>query len=239
MVVEDRVDPGGVGRRGRGSARSKRPSGSSRPRRPKPRVRRSSRSRVRHLGRRLRRRRAGSAAVMLLPIVAPVGIALGDLVAERARAARRSSATAPLRRLVGDGRRRGGARRRRSTRRCAACRAASCADSTKGRSGGGGAPGSVEPPLTTSSQSAVSSTVRLTQPSTASPFQSSRSGASETRPRWGLRPKSPQEAAGMRIEPPPSPAEAIGTSPAATAAALPPLEPPGVRCGFQGLRVTP
>ena len=43
----------------------------------------------------------------------------------------------------------------------------------------------------------------------------------------------------MRIEPPPSPAEAIGTRPAATAAPLPPLEPPGVRCGFQGLRVTP
>ena len=31
----------------------------------------------------------------------------------------------------------------------------------------------------------------------------------------------------MRIEPPPSPAEAIGTRPAATAAAEPPLEPPG------------
>ena len=43
----------------------------------------------------------------------------------------------------------------------------------------------------------------------------------------------------MRIEPPPSPAEAIGTIPAATAAPEPPLEPPGVRCRFQGLRVTP
>ena len=43
----------------------------------------------------------------------------------------------------------------------------------------------------------------------------------------------------MRIEPAPSPAEAIGTRPAATAAPEPPLEPPGVRCGFQGLRVTP
>ena len=64
-------------------------------------------------------------------------------------------------------------------------------------------------------------------------------GASETRPRCGLRPKRPQEAAGSRIEPPPSPAEAIGTRPAATAAALPPLEPAGLRCGFQGLRVTP
>ena len=43
----------------------------------------------------------------------------------------------------------------------------------------------------------------------------------------------------MRIEPAPSPAEAIGTRPAATAEPEPPLEPPGVRCGFQGLRVTP
>ena len=43
----------------------------------------------------------------------------------------------------------------------------------------------------------------------------------------------------MRIDPAPSVAKAIGTSPAATAAALPPLEPPGVRCGSQGLRVTP
>ena len=43
----------------------------------------------------------------------------------------------------------------------------------------------------------------------------------------------------MRIEPPPSAAGAIGTRPAATAAAEPPLEPPGLRCGSQGLRVTP
>jgi hypothetical protein len=31
----------------------------------------------------------------------------------------------------------------------------------------------------------------------------------------------------------------MGTMPAATAAAEPPLEPPGVRSRFQGLRVTP
>jgi len=59
------------------------------------------------------------------------------------------------------------------------------------------------------------------------------------RPRCGLRPKSPQQAAGIRIEPAPSDAVDAGTSPAATAAAGPPLEPPGVRCGFQGLRVIP
>jgi hypothetical protein len=41
------------------------------------------------------------------------------------------------------------------------------------------------------------------------------------------------------VEPPPSDAEATGTIPAATAAALPPLEPPGERAGFQGVRVMP
>src|SRR4051812_16463655 len=108
-----------------------------------------------------------------------------------------------------------------------------------GRSGGAGASASREPPEMMSSQSALSRTLRLTQPRTAIPRQPSVSGASEARPREGLMPKSPQEAAGMRIEPAPSPAEAIGTRPAATAEAEPPLEPPGVRWGFQGFRVTP
>src|SRR5882757_5795300 len=43
----------------------------------------------------------------------------------------------------------------------------------------------------------------------------------------------------MRMEPPPSEAPAIGTMPAATAAAVPPEEPPGVRIGSQGLRAAP
>src|SRR5215208_7021873 len=43
----------------------------------------------------------------------------------------------------------------------------------------------------------------------------------------------------MRIEPPPSPPVARGTPPAATRAAEPPLEPPGVRETSQGLRVMP
>ena len=52
-------------------------------------------------------------------------------------------------------------------------------------------------------------------------------------------PTSPQHAAGMRIEPPPSDAVAAATRPAATAAAEPPDEPPGVRDGSHGLRVIP
>lgn len=43
----------------------------------------------------------------------------------------------------------------------------------------------------------------------------------------------------MRIDPPPSLAPAQGTIPAATAAADPPDEPPGVWSRFQGLRVGP
>jgi hypothetical protein len=46
------------------------------------------------------------------------------------------------------------------------------------------------------------------------------------RPREGLKPNRPQQAAGMRIEPPPSLAWAIGTTPEAVAAAAPPDEPP-------------
>src|SRR5947208_3626842 len=52
-------------------------------------------------------------------------------------------------------------------------------------------------------------------------------------------PKSPQQEAGSLIEPPRSLASAIGTIPDATAAADPPLEPPGVRAVSQGFRVGP
>ncbi len=52
-----------------------------------------------------------------------------------------------------------------------------------------------------------------------------------------LEPTRPQQAAGMRTEPRPSLPCAIGTSPAATAAAAPPDEPPGVRSVRHGLRV--
>ena len=54
------------------------------------------------------------------------------------------------------------------------------------------------------------------------------SGPTETRPRAGLSPTSPQHAAGIRIEPPPSLPCARATNPAATAAA----EPPGAAGGW-------
>src|SRR3972149_5998362 len=59
------------------------------------------------------------------------------------------------------------------------------------------------------------------------------------RPRLIFIPNTPQQDAGMRIEPPPSLACAIGTIPLATAAAEPPLDPPVVRSVSQGLRLAP
>jgi hypothetical protein len=52
-----------------------------------------------------------------------------------------------------------------------------------------------------------------------------------------LSPTTPQNAAGWRIEPPVSEPSATMVSPAATAAALPPDEPPGTRVRSQGLWV--
>ncbi|GAA0375582.1 hypothetical protein GCM10009530_27610 [Microbispora corallina] len=65
------------------------------------------------------------------------------------------------------------------------------------------------------------------------------SGPLVTRPRLGLSPTSPQQDAGIRIDPAPSLACATGTAPAATSAAAPPLDPPAPRPVSQGLRVTP
>ena len=60
----------------------------------------------------------------------------------------------------------------------------------------------------------------------------------DTRPYVGFSPTHPQNEAGWRIEPPVSePSDAMARS-AATAAAEPPLEPPGTWSRFQGLRVT-
>src|SRR5205814_7280390 len=55
----------------------------------------------------------------------------------------------------------------------------------------------------------------------------------------GWRPTTPQSAAGWRIDPPVSDPSANVARPAATATADPPLDPPGLRSGAQGLRVGP
>src|SRR5215208_2848999 len=58
-------------------------------------------------------------------------------------------------------------------------------------------------------------------------------------PYVGLSPTIPHRAAGWRIEPPVSVPIAHGARPAATAAALPPDEPPGTRSRSHGLRTGP
>ena len=55
----------------------------------------------------------------------------------------------------------------------------------------------------------------------------------------GFSPTRPHHPAGIRIEPPPSVAVAIGAIPAAIAAPEPPEEPPGEASRFQGFRVGP
>src|SRR5699024_36569 len=58
-------------------------------------------------------------------------------------------------------------------------------------------------------------------------------------PVLGRNPYTPQNAAGMRTDPPVSVPSAKSTSPAATAAALPPLDPPAIRRGSAGLGTGP
>ena len=55
----------------------------------------------------------------------------------------------------------------------------------------------------------------------------------------GFRPTTPHSEAGWRIEPPVSVPIAHGAVPAATAAALPPLEPPGTRSRSHGFCMGP
>ncbi len=55
----------------------------------------------------------------------------------------------------------------------------------------------------------------------------------------GLTPTTPHTAEGIRIEPSPSEPSAIGTTPADTAAAEPPEDPPAVREGSHGLTLVP
>ena len=92
-------------------------------------------------------------------------------------------------------------------------------------------------PASTLNPTAASATVVASTPCSTRPNQSSAPSWPGTTPGPGLSPTRPQQAAGMRIEPSPSLPCAIGTSPAATAAADPPDDPPGVRSTSHGLRV--
>ncbi len=155
---------------------------------------------------------------------------------DRARSprGRARSAAAPSGRTPGAGRRRAGRTSRAAAWRETAIRSGAAggvwaASRNVPRGGAIAVPSPGAEPWITSSSSALSATVRASAPKVASPSQPSPSGCDETRPRVGFMPTSPQQAAGIRIEPPPSDAPAAGTRPAATAAAEPPDEPPGVR----------
>src|SRR5246127_3998301 len=111
-----------------------------------------------------------------------------------------------------------------------------CADTVTGR-GLCRSPSTL--PDAASSTSAASATVRARTPLTVIPLNASRSGHVEMRPRCGLMPTRGVQAAGIRTLPAPSEPIAAVTSPAATAAALPPEDPPGVCLRDHGLRVWP
>ena len=91
-------------------------------------------------------------------------------------------------------------------------------------------------PASAPSRSAASATVRAIGPLWPRAAQMSVVGHSGTRPSEGLRPNTPQNAAGIRMEPAPSEPWAKAPSPAATAEAAPPLDPPEVRSSRHGLR---
>src|ERR1700680_4726686 len=87
---------------------------------------------------------------------------------------------------------------------------------------------------------ALSRTLMLKTWPQENPLQPSpRSGPSGLRARVGFNPNTPDAEAGIRIEPPPSLACAMGTMRAATAAPAPPEEPPEECARFHGFRVGP
>ena len=94
--------------------------------------------------------------------------------------------------------------------------------------------------MSTACASAQSATVRAIGP-TVSKLAREREDALASAPRRApvFSPTTPQHAAGIRTEPPVSVPSASGTIPAASAAALPLLEPPATRSGAVGLTVSP
>src|SRR5436309_3077913 len=89
------------------------------------------------------------------------------------------------------------------------------------------------------SSSAASRTSRVNVPTWSSDDANAMSPYRDTRPYVGFSPTTPHRDAGWRTEPPVSVPSAHTASPAATAAAEPPDEPPGTVSRFQGLRTGP
>ena len=94
-------------------------------------------------------------------------------------------------------------------------------------------------PAIASATSATSSTLVAKQPSWSRVGLNGRIPAVETDPADGLNPTTPHRAAGMITELFVWVPKATGKNPAATPAAEPIEDPPGVRSGFHGFRVGP
>src|ERR1700709_1564888 len=95
------------------------------------------------------------------------------------------------------------------------------------------------PPRQASTKAAVSRTVLVWQPWIETiAVRSDTPGALEKTPRDIFRPILPLMPAGMRIDPPPSVAWEIGSTPAATLAPVPEDDPPAVNARSHGLCVT-
>src|SRR6266542_2998837 len=86
---------------------------------------------------------------------------------------------------------------------------------------------------------AASRTSRVRVPTWSSEEANAISPYLEMRPYVGFSPTTPHSAAGCRTDPPVSVPRAHTASPAATAAADPPLDPPGTRSGSHGLCTGP
>ena len=87
--------------------------------------------------------------------------------------------------------------------------------------------------------SAQAATVTAMGPTVSKLGASGKTPSAGTSPHVGLKPTTPQQAAGSRIEPALSVPRATSQRPAASAAPLPPLEPPGIRLASSGLTTAP
>lgn len=76
-------------------------------------------------------------------------------------------------------------------------------------------------------------------PAWSKPGASGKEPSSGTSPWVGLKPTTPQQAAGIRIKPPESEPNAASARPAASATAEPALEPPAVRPAASGFGTAP
>ena len=94
-------------------------------------------------------------------------------------------------------------------------------------------------PAITAKMRATSETRRAIGPSVSNQADTGIEPRQDIRPIDGLRPATPQNAAGRRIDPPVSEPIEPTHIPAASDAPDPPLEPPGIRLVSQGLRTGP